>query len=133
VVSRSWGVGERVGSGGVNAQGDVVGEKLHLGDRARGIGDGPIGGAEIGDLERPGGGEIDCGGGVDDAGAEVMVECDACGIGNPAGGARGGRAAVRMTISCTSRQPRLGFFSNITATTPVAEGVADEVPPKSLA
>ena len=40
--------------------------------------------------------------------------------------------AERIRISCTSRQPRFGLASNISATTPDAVGVAEEVPPKSL-
>ena len=44
----------------------------------------------------------------------------------------GGCFALRMRISRTSRQPRAGFRSKISATMPAAVGVAEDVPPKSL-
>ena len=33
---------------------------------------------------------------------------------------------------CTSRQPRFGFASSISATTPATAGVAEDVPPKPV-
>ena len=40
--------------------------------------------------------------------------------------------AVLARMCCTSRQPRVGLASSMSATTPETSGVEDDVPPKSL-